>query len=91
LDLGNLTMRLTPSPNTCLSTTLRMDTELVGVVTVYSTTIEPFTDWHGALLEVLAPKLAAAVRKSAGANPQRLAVSPTVERSTGPSLLRFAR
>jgi putative nucleotidyltransferase with HDIG domain len=88
LDLGNLTMRLMPSPQTCLSTVLRVDNELVGVVTVYSTTLDPFTDRHGALLEVLAPKLAAAVRKSADTNSQRAAGPPAVER---PAVLRFAR
>jgi len=91
LDLGNLTMRLAPSPQTCLSTVLRVDHELVGVVTVYSTTLEPFTEQHGALLEVLAPKLAAAIRKGGGTIPNRVAGSPAVERSPGPSLLRFAR
>jgi putative nucleotidyltransferase with HDIG domain len=90
LDLGNLTMRLTPSPHTCLSTVLCVDGELVGVVSVYSTTLDPFTDRHGALLEVLAPKLAAAVRKRTGATPPHVAASSTVDRST-PSLLRFAR
>jgi putative nucleotidyltransferase with HDIG domain len=91
LDLGNLTMRLTPPPHTCLSTVLCVDDELVGVVTVYSTTLEPFTDRHGALLEVLAPKLAAAVRKGRGTSTPRAAASSTAERSTGPSLLRLAR
>ena len=91
LDLGNLTMRLTPSPLTCLSTVLCVDGELVGVVSVYSTTIQPFTDRHGALLEVLAPKLAAAVRKGLGASAPHVAASSVVERPTGPSLLRFAR
>jgi putative nucleotidyltransferase with HDIG domain len=69
LDLGNLTMRLTPPPHTCLSTALTVDGELVGAITLYSTTAEPFTDRHAALLEVLAPKIAVAARKDAVERP----------------------
>ena len=89
LDLGNLTMRLSPPPHTCLSTALIVEGELVGVITVYSTSVEPFTDRHAALLEVLAPKIAVAARKDAGEHPVTAIADdrPPV----APSLLRFAR
>jgi putative nucleotidyltransferase with HDIG domain len=69
LDLGNLTMRLSPPPHTCLSTSLSVDGELVGAITVYSVSAEPFTDRHAALLEVLAPKIAVVARRDAGEHP----------------------
>jgi len=90
LDLGNLTMRLSPPPHTCLSTALSVDGELVGAITVYSTSDEPFTDRHAALLEVLAPKIAVAARKDATEHP--VSADATADRpAASSSLLRFAR
>jgi putative nucleotidyltransferase with HDIG domain len=91
LDLGNLTMRLSPPPHTCLSTALSVDGELVGAITVYSTTAEPFTDRHAALLEVLAPKIAVAARKDASEHPVTATPEATSDRISGSSVLRFAR
>jgi transcriptional regulator with GAF, ATPase, and Fis domain len=90
LDLGNLTMRLSPPPHTCLSTALTVDGELVGAITVYSTSAEPFTDRHAALLEVLAPKVAAAARKDAIEHPVNASTDAAAERPAA-TLLRFAR
>jgi len=64
LDLGSLTMRLDPPPRSCLSTALCAHDELVGAITIYSTWGEGFTDRHGSLLEVLAPRIALAARLS---------------------------
>ena len=89
LDLGNLTLRLTPPPHTCLSTALYVNAELVGAITLYSTTPEPFTDRHATLLEVLAPKIAAVVRKWTGDPP--ITSEPAADRPMASSLLRFAR
>ena len=89
LDLGNLTMRLSPPPHTCLSTALSVDGELVGAITVYSTSAEPFTDRHAALLEVLAPKIAVVARKDAGEHP--VAADISADRPTASSLLRIVR
>ena len=91
LDLGNLTMRLSPPPHTCLSTALSVDGELVGAITVYSTSAEPFTDRHAALLEVLAPKIAVAARKDASEHPVTATPEATSDRISGSSVLRFAR
>jgi len=89
LDLGNLTLRLAPPPHTCLSTVLCIDGELVGAITVYSTSAEPFTDRHAALLEVLAPKIAVGARKGAGDRP--VTSEPAEDRPIAPAGLRFAR
>jgi transcriptional regulator with GAF, ATPase, and Fis domain len=89
LDLGNLTLRLAPPPHTCLSTVLCIDGELVGAITVYSTSAEPFTDRHAALLEVLAPKIAVGARKGAGDRP--VTSEPAEDRPIAPAVLRFAR
>jgi len=89
LDLGNLTMRLSPPPHTCLSTALSVDGELVGAITVYSVSAEPFTDRHAALLEVLAPKIAVVARKDAGEHP--VAADISADRPTAASMLRIVR
>ena len=89
LDLGNLTMRLAPPPHTCLSTALCVDGDLVGAITVYSTSAEPFTDRHAALLEVLAPKIAVAARK--GADDRPVTAEPAADWPMAASVLRFAR
>jgi putative nucleotidyltransferase with HDIG domain len=62
LDLGSVAMELSPVPRSCLSTALFIDDEIVGVLTVYSMSIEPFTDHHAAFVEVLAPRIARALR-----------------------------
>jgi putative nucleotidyltransferase with HDIG domain len=89
LDLGNLTMRLSPPPHTCLSTALCVDGELVGAITLYSTSADPFTDRHAALLEVLAPKIAIAARKDVAERP--VTADPAADRTTTSPLLRFVR
>jgi len=86
LDLGNLTMRLSPPPHTCLSTALCVDGEMIGAITLYSTSAEPFTDRHAALLEVLAPKIAVAARKDVSERP--VVADPATDRTP---VLRFVR
>jgi putative nucleotidyltransferase with HDIG domain len=58
LDLGNLATKLQPIPQLCLSTPMAVAGDLVGVLTVYSTTPRPFTANDAALLEMLAGLLA---------------------------------
>jgi putative nucleotidyltransferase with HDIG domain len=89
LDLGNLSVRLTPPPHACLSTALYAGEELVGALTVYSMLPAPFTHGHAALLETLAPRIAAAARKHAS---EAAVVPPrTADRFGGRSVLRFSR
>jgi putative nucleotidyltransferase with HDIG domain len=64
LDLGNLTMKLVPSPHACLSTAIDADAELVGVLTIYSTSAELFTEAHATIVEAVASRLAPLVRRS---------------------------
>jgi putative nucleotidyltransferase with HDIG domain len=58
LDLGNLVVTLQPTPLSCLSTPVASKDELVGVLTLYSSAVEPFTPAHGAIAEVIAGGLA---------------------------------
>jgi putative nucleotidyltransferase with HDIG domain len=58
LDLGNLAMKLDPTPQACLSTDISADGELLGVLTLYSTRGQPFTDAHIPIVEVTARGLA---------------------------------
>jgi transcriptional regulator with GAF, ATPase, and Fis domain len=51
-------------PRSCLSTALCVDDQIVGVLTIYSMSIEPFTDHHAAFVEVLAPRIARAIRST---------------------------
>jgi len=62
LDLGNLTLQLEPPPQTCLSAPICADGDMLGVVTIYSTRRQPFTDGHVPVLEVLAGGLARLLR-----------------------------
>jgi putative nucleotidyltransferase with HDIG domain len=78
LDLGNLTMHLDPMPLACLSTPMCQDADLVGVVTIYSTRRQPFTDAHVPVVEVIARGLANLIPPSTVATPPKpLAVRMT--------------
>jgi len=63
LDLGSLTMQLSPRPRSCLSTALSVGETTVGALTVYSTSPDPFTEYHAAVVQALAPRIAAACLK----------------------------
>jgi putative nucleotidyltransferase with HDIG domain len=62
LDLGNLAIRLTPSLQTCLSTALCADEDLIGAISVYSSSAQPFTERHAAMIETLALSIAPTLR-----------------------------
>ncbi len=64
LDLGNVTAKLSPAPQLCLSTPMLSDGRLVGVLTVYSTA-DPFASKDVALFEMLAGLLAPLVAADA--------------------------
>lgn len=64
LDLGNLTMKLTPAPQGCLSTAMFSSTGLIGVVTIYSTASVRFTQQHVTIVEAVASRLAETVRRA---------------------------
>jgi putative nucleotidyltransferase with HDIG domain len=86
LDLGNMATQLRPQPQSCLSTPLTSRGQLVGVLTIYSTSDHPFLPDHVALFEMLAALLAPIVaddtRRHAGSERDGYEMSPTVRQYT---------
>jgi putative nucleotidyltransferase with HDIG domain len=77
LDLGSAGDALKPPLVSSLSTPLLAGQRLVGVLTLYSTSREPFTDRHGRILQVMAQVLSRAVGSAeAQAAPQAAATAP---------------
>lgn len=64
LDLGEVARVLRPPLRSCLSTPLQADRDLVGVLTVYSTHREAFTEDHRRIVEVVARQVSETVRHS---------------------------
>lgn len=58
LDLGEVARSFAPSLQACLSTSLVVGDELVGVLTLYSTTAEGFSDDHRRIIELIAREMA---------------------------------
>jgi len=80
LDLGNLTMQLDPMPLRCLSTAIGTEPELLGVLTIYSTRRQPFTDAHVQVVEAIAGGVASLLRTRPCETPFREATAvPMVE------------
>ena len=61
LDLGEVARALKPPLRSCLSTPLMVAEDLVGVLTVYSTHREAFTEDHRRLVEVVARQVSRTV------------------------------
>jgi putative nucleotidyltransferase with HDIG domain len=81
LDLGNLTMKLVPAPHTCLSTAIHADAELVGALTIYSTSADSFSEAHGTIAEAVASRLASLMQRvNSGTEP----LHPGTALSSGP-------
>jgi diguanylate cyclase (GGDEF)-like protein/putative nucleotidyltransferase with HDIG domain len=66
LDLGEVARVLKPALRSCLSTPLLVDLELVGVLTVYSTHREAFTEDHRRIVEVVARQVSQTVQRAIG-------------------------
>jgi diguanylate cyclase (GGDEF)-like protein/putative nucleotidyltransferase with HDIG domain len=64
LDLGEVARALKPPLRSCLSTPLMVGTDLVGVLTVYSTHREAFTEDHRRIVEVVARQVSETVKQS---------------------------
>jgi diguanylate cyclase (GGDEF)-like protein/putative nucleotidyltransferase with HDIG domain len=64
LDLGEVARVLRPPLRSCLSTPLLAEKDLVGVLTVYSTHREAFTEDHRRIVEVVARQVSETVRHS---------------------------
>jgi putative nucleotidyltransferase with HDIG domain len=64
LDLGEVARALRPPLRSCLSTPLARDKDLVGVLTVYSTHRDAFSEDHRRIVEVVARQVSDTVRQS---------------------------
>jgi diguanylate cyclase (GGDEF)-like protein len=62
LDLGEVARALKPPLRSCLSTPLMIADDLVGVLTVYSTHRDAFTEDHRRLVEVVARQVSQTIR-----------------------------
>ena len=63
LDLGESARHLRPQLRSCLSTPLLSNSQLVGVLSVYSTIVDIFTDDHRRLIEVVARQVSESIRQ----------------------------
>jgi diguanylate cyclase (GGDEF)-like protein len=68
LDLGEVARALKPPLRSCLSTPLLLSNELVGVLTVYSTHRDAFTEDHRRLVEVVARQVSQTVKHAVDFN-----------------------
>lgn len=57
LDLGDVARRVTPRLRSCLSTPLLSDDTLIGVLTLYSATVDGFTEDHRRVVEAVARQI----------------------------------
>jgi diguanylate cyclase (GGDEF)-like protein len=64
LDFGEAARQFKPRLKSCLSTPLLSDAQLVGVLTVYSTVGDAFTDDHRRLIEVVARQVSQTIRSA---------------------------
>jgi putative nucleotidyltransferase with HDIG domain len=64
LDLGDAARDVSPPLRSCISTVLERNGELVGVVTIYTTSANPFADAHVTMIEAIASRLAPLVQRA---------------------------
>ncbi len=76
LDLGEAARRIKPRLQSCLSTPLTSGPQLIGVLSVYSTISEGFSDDHRRLLEVVARQVSETI-KHARYTPTEKEVQPS--------------
>jgi diguanylate cyclase (GGDEF)-like protein len=62
LDLGDIARSIKPRLHSCLSTPLLAGDQLIGVLTVYSTNPEAFTEDHRRIIEVVARQVSSTVK-----------------------------
>ena len=74
LDLGEIARNSTPRLRSCLSSPIISNDSLVGVLTLYSSESEYFTDEHRRLIETVAQHSAAVFKRAATRSTSRLAV-----------------
>jgi putative nucleotidyltransferase with HDIG domain len=64
LDLGDVAHSVTPRLRSCLSTSLTSDSQLIGVLTLYSESPDGFNEDHGRVIELVARQIAPALNAS---------------------------
>jgi putative nucleotidyltransferase with HDIG domain len=64
LDLGEVAKTMSPRPRSCLSTPLTLGSDLVGVLTLYSTQQDFFTEEHERLIEATARQVGPALSRA---------------------------
>jgi putative nucleotidyltransferase with HDIG domain/diguanylate cyclase (GGDEF)-like protein len=64
LDFGEAARAISPRPRSCLSTPLLVDKELIGVLTLYSTGQNAFTEEHERVLEAVARQAAPVIKRT---------------------------
>ena len=69
LDLGEVARVLRPPLRSCLSTPLLVNEELVGVLTVYSTDRDAFSEEHRRIVEVIARQVSETVQDTVNLRP----------------------
>jgi diguanylate cyclase (GGDEF)-like protein/putative nucleotidyltransferase with HDIG domain len=65
LDLGDVARRLVPRLRSCLSTPLVVEEALVGVLTLYSSAVDGYSDDHRRVVEGIARQIAHILRHAA--------------------------
>jgi diguanylate cyclase (GGDEF)-like protein/putative nucleotidyltransferase with HDIG domain len=71
LDFGEAGRGIAPRPRSCLSAPVVADKELVGVLTLYSTGVNAFSEEHQRVLEIVARQIAPIIKRTAGVDRER--------------------
>ena len=71
LDLGESARAMTPRPRSCLSTPLIVGKTLVGVMSLYSSNKDAYSEDHERILEVIARQVSGAILEAQSAETQR--------------------
>lgn len=88
LDFGESARAMTPRPRSCLSTCLATPTELVGVLSLYSTNRDGFSTDHERVIEIIAHQVAPVLKHASEFDVQRTQLLR--DRLTGlPNLSQF--
>jgi putative nucleotidyltransferase with HDIG domain len=86
LDLGESARAMQPRPRSCLSTPLLSSNTLVGVLSLYSSNKDAYSEEHERIIEVVARQVSAAILEAQGA--ERLRTHSFKDQSTGLPNLR---
>jgi putative nucleotidyltransferase with HDIG domain len=71
LDLGESARAMSPRPRSCLSTPLMTGDTLVGVLSLYSSNKDAYSEEHERILEVIARQVSGAIRDAKAAEQKR--------------------